>query len=1281
MEFPGHEYRDENEDVLSLLEAHWHHIRTHAHRRHCRLQDQYTLRTPFEGGRLNSFFEAIFRDQTTCFKINVSIAFVLYSGLDDEYKFFYASNNSSIFEKTRLVRNRTDMRALVDDLHRIDMLEWAKQQRSNSRWVVHALTNVCVYVNRIPDHPIGGLKSVMPAYLLRNRYVECLDRDGNSGKPFADNLCFFRCVVRFKGAPKRALKAPTAKLFAEYRRKFDIEESAEDFDGIRLTDLGRMEHWLNLDITVYSIDAKGVAVMIRRATDRDRASRKRPKIMYLNLHERHFSWISSLPQCVKSWCCDRCGKMFKRRHDYIRHQNTCKGAVRYVYPGGVFNPKPSIFETLRSDWGVVPERFEDGFFPFFATFDFESYFPDGGAAHQILSVSVASNVPGWTRPVCHVNDSDNPAAIVELMLKTLYGISRSAEEAVTHTLRRTFELLDKLAVGCELETVNGLTSRLLDWTKQLPVLGFNSAKYDLNLIRRYLIPLLKDGNKFQDKLRYTLKTEANKFTAITTERLKFLDMRSYLAANYNYAAFVKAYGAEGSKGCFPYEYMTSLDRLADRQLPPKAAFHSNLNDTDITDEQYEQCLRTWRVLGMKTLRDYLVHYNNKDVVPFVEAADNMRLFYMNDMRVDVFKDAVSVPGLTLKILFASVTDPGAKFWLFDEKDKDLHTTIRNNIVGGPSIIFHRYHEAGVTKIRELELGEAALPCRRIVGYDANALYLWALMQDMPTGMYVRRHESTQFEAVHPPGTGKLANEWLRWCEAKHPKLKFRHRYNGSERRVGKYFVDGFVEGTNLVLEFNGCFWHGHENCEITEGIEYNGRQGITMKQCSRNTADRKLEIEKAGYVVHVKTECEWKRDKINDPRIIEFLRREVWTGLHERRRLPGGVPEIVEAVLSGALFGLVECDIAVPDALKAAFADMPPIFKNVDIDLADIGTYMQRHAEIHKLSKKSRKGLIGSYFGIKILLTTALLRWYLEHGLVVSRVYQIAEYKPRACFVPFGNKVSDCRRLGDVNPDHAIVAETMKLIGNSAYGKTVTNQFRFKSVEYAREDSARRSISDPRFCKLECLDPLTAAEADPYYEVTSHKRVVRLDLPLHVGFSVYQSAKLHMLGFRYDFVGKYVPRNHFQYVEMDTDSAYIGLAFESLEAAVREADREAFDREKYKWLPRPDNVHDRREPGRFKEEWRGDGFIGLCSKTYYCFGRSHGHKVSCKGLQKARNALTATHFLDVLRTQRSHKGTNRGFRMKDGVMTTYEQDRTALTYFYPKRKVQEDGVTTLPLDI
>ena len=47
----------------------------------------------------------------------------------------------------------------------------------------------------------------------------------------------------------------------------------------------------------------------------------------------------------------------------------------------------------------------------------------------------------------------------------------------------------------------------------------------------------------------------------------------------------------------------------------------------------------------------------------------------------------------------------------------------------------------------------------------------------------------------------------------------------------------------------------------------------------------------------------------------------------------------------------------------------------------------------------------------------------------------------------------------------------------------------------------------------------------------------------------------------------------------------------------------------------------------------------------------------------------------------SVSGVNRGFRVRDSSVMTYIQENAALTYFYGKRKVLADGLSTAPLEL
>ena len=71
----------------------------------------------------------------------------------------------------------------------------------------------------------------------------------------------------------------------------------------------------------------------------------------------------------------------------------------------------------------------------------------------------------------------------------------------------------------------------------------------------------------------------------------------------------------------------------------------------------------------------------------------------------------------------------------------------------------------------------------------------------------------------------------------------------------------------------------------------------------------------------------------------------------------------------------------------------------------------------------------------------------------------------------------------------------------------------------------------------------------------------------------------------------------------------------------------------------------------------------------------------CKGVNKKCNEINKDKYLNVLLTKQNSACVNRGFRVVNNTMYTYTQVRDAFSYFYPKRKVLQDGVSTLPLDI
>ena len=110
----------------------------------------------------------------------------------------------------------------------------------------------------------------------------------------------------------------------------------------------------------------------------------------------------------------------------------------------------------------------------------------------------------------------------------------------------------------------------------LLVFGFNSGKYDLNLIKSYLLPYL-----IHDIQPNVIK-KANHFVSFKFVDVQFLDILNFLGgAKSPLESFLKAYRTSEPRGFFPYEWFDSPNKLDAPFLPPYECFFSKLKDHNL----------------------------------------------------------------------------------------------------------------------------------------------------------------------------------------------------------------------------------------------------------------------------------------------------------------------------------------------------------------------------------------------------------------------------------------------------------------------------------------------------------------------------------------------------------------------------------------------------------------------------------------------------------------------------------------------------------------------------
>ena len=221
-------------------------------------------------------------------------------------------------------------------------------------------------------------------------------------------------------------------------------------------------------------------------------------------------------------------------------------------------------------------------------------------------------------------------------------------------------------------------------------------------------------------------------------------------------------------------------------------------------------------------------------------------------------------------------------------------------------------------------------------------------------------------------------------------------------------------------------------------------------------------------------------------------------------------------------------NLALPDELKSKFSSFSPIFKNTEVGRNDVGDYMKNYAIENEMLKHPQRMLISSFKLENGTVITPLFNFHLEVGLQCTKIYRFVQYSPRNGFNNFVQSVIDARREGDENALSGVVAETMKLLGNSSYGYQIMDRSRHTITKYLIDEKTHKAINEPLFKRLNTVEK-------DLFVVELLNTTIEHREPIIVGFFILQYAKLRMLELYYNFFDKFCDVNKFEELEINTD--------------------------------------------------------------------------------------------------------------------------------------------------
>ncbi|CAH3146286.1 unnamed protein product, partial [Porites lobata] len=409
----------------------------------------------------------------------------------------------------------------------------------------------------------------------------------------------------------------------------------------------------------------------------------------------------------------------------------------------------------------------------------------------------------------------------------------------------------------------------------LPVIFHNLQGYDAHLFIKQLASLPGELNcipsteekyiSFSKKIKVDeYRSRRNGETIPLYFEIRFIDSFKFLQTSLanlvgnlqpddfhnTKQVFKKNVDLLSRKGVYPYDYVSSLEKLSETQLPPKEEFYSKLNDEEISDDDYQHAINVRNTFKCKSLRDYHDLYLKSDVLLLSDVFENFRKTCLKHYKLDPAHYYTS-PGLSWD---ACLKETGQKLQLLN--DYDMLMMIEKGIRGGISHITKRYAEANNKYMKGYNPDEESTYIQYL---DANNLYGWAMSQSLPTQGFKWMRKLTKETLME---ILEKANHSVQYLEmgmritAVHRGISFNQSpwmepYIRKNTELRKTAANSF-EKDFFKLMNNSVFGKTIENIRKRQNIELVDNRMKAAKLTSRPNFDRVTIFDKNFIAVHMK---------------------------------------------------------------------------------------------------------------------------------------------------------------------------------------------------------------------------------------------------------------------------------------------------------------------------------------------------------------------------------------------------------------------------------------------
>ena len=223
--------------------------------------------------------------------------------------------------------------------------------------------------------------------------------------------------------------------------------------------------------------------------------------------------------------------------------------------------------------------------------------------------------------------------------------------------------------------------------------------------------------------------------------IRFLDSAKFMASSLD--SLVKNLGKDklhhvrrefggktdliSRKGAYPYDFIDCFDKFSETKILPKEKFYNRLNETHISDEDYDHARNVWKELNLKDMGEYHDLYLKSDVLLLANVFEEFGNVCLENYQLDPAW-YYTAPGLAWD---AALRKTEVKLQLLT--DPDMLLMFEEGIRGRVSMITKRHGKANKPYMGEDFDPDA--PTKNLAYLDANNLYGWAMCNPLPVGNF------------------------------------------------------------------------------------------------------------------------------------------------------------------------------------------------------------------------------------------------------------------------------------------------------------------------------------------------------------------------------------------------------------------------------------------------------------------------------------------------------------------------------------------------------------------